>query len=272
MSDTARPLETGYEPTTPIADTLLRRFLCNWTEAIETLATSMGGNTLRLDNLHAADVGRPAGHANVATLLRPLTSANEEEILAALAAFYGFGGNASGAVVLFSPWPTPDLRSHGWSLMGHPPLHLLPPGRSLPPAPPDLRIEEVRDVAALRAWESAAGTGFPFPEWEAHGPGSLIGEGVLDDPRWRLWTGWLEERPVSIAAAFVEHGISDVVLVATVPEARRQGYGEALTWRAALAEPGLPAMLLSSDPGRPVYERMGFLPLFLFTLWYRDRP
>lgn len=63
-----------------------------------------------------------------------------------------------------------------------------------------------------------------------------------------------------------------MVLVATVPEARRRGFGEALTWQAALAEPGLPAMLLSSDPGRPVYERMGFLPLFRSTLWYRDRP
>ncbi|MDP9367180.1 MAG: GNAT family N-acetyltransferase [Chloroflexota bacterium] len=272
MSNAAPPLETGHEPTTPIGDTLLRRFLCNWTEAIDALATSMGGRTLRRDDLHATDVGRPAGYANAATLLRPLTSASVDEVLAELAGFYGFGGDAGGEVVLFSPWPTPDLRSHGWSLMGHPPLHLLAPGRSLPPPPPGLRIDEVRDAAALRAWEAAAGAGFPFPEWDSLGPGSLIGEGVLGDPRWRLWTGWLEDRPVSIAAAFVEHGISNVVLVATVPEARRRGYGEAVTWRAALAEPGLPAMLLSSDPGRPVYERMGFLPLFRFTLWYRDRP
>lgn len=270
MSD-APPLETGHEPTTPIADTLLRRFLCNWSAAIDSLAVSMGGRILRREDLWAADAGRPAGYANGATLLRPLTPANVTEVLDALEAFYGFGSELRGEVVLCSPWPTPDLGPHGWYLMGHPPLHVLAPGHSLPPVPPGLRIEAVRDGIALRAWEAVAGAGYPFPEWDTLGPGTLIGEGVLGDPRWRLWVGWLEDRPVSIATAFVEHGISDVVLVATVPEARRQGYAEALTWRAALAEPGLPAMLLSSDPGRPVYERMGFLPLFRFTLWYRDR-
>ena len=79
------------------------------------------------------------------------------------------------------------------------------------------------------------------------------------------------DRAVSVAAAFVEHGIVDVLLVATRPEARRKGYGEALTWRAVSSEPGMPSLLLSSDLGRPVYDRMGFLPLFRFTLWYRTR-
>jgi len=60
--------------------------------------------------------------------------------------------------------------------------------------------------------------------------------------------------------------------VATVPDARRRGYGEALSWRAALADPSLPAMLLSSDIARPVYERVGFLPLLRITLSYRRRP
>ena len=61
-------------------------------------------------------------------------------------------------------------------------------------------------------------------------------------------------------------------LVATIPDARGRGYGEALTWHAARADPSLPAMLLSSDDGRSIYERMGFLPLQRITLWYRSRP
>ena len=36
--------------------------------------------------------------------------------------------------------------------------------------------------------------------------------------------------------------------------------------------PSLPAMLLSSEDGRPVYERMGFLPLLRLTFWHRARP
>lgn len=189
MTDAGPPLETGHESTTPITDTLLRQFLCNWTEAIESLATSMGGRTLHRDDLWAVDVGRPAGYGNAATLLRPLTPGNIDDVLAALTGFYRFGGDGRGGVMLFSAWPTPDLRSHGWQLMGHPPVHLLAPGCSLPAVPAGLRIEEVRDGAGLRAWEAAAGAGYPFSEWEAQGAGSLIGEGVLGNPRWRLWVG-----------------------------------------------------------------------------------
>jgi hypothetical protein len=44
-----------------------------------------------------------------------------------------------------------------------------------------------------------------------------------------------------------------------------------LTWRATLADPALPALLLATDDGRPVDERMGYLPLFRFTVWSHDR-
>lgn len=271
MDVTDQPLETGHELDTPIRDTLLRRFLFNWAGCAEVLATSLGGQVLRRDELWLADVGRPAGFANVATLLRPLTGPNVEGTLSSLDDFFGFGrAGKTGEAVLVSAWPTPDLRPYGWHLMGHPPLHLLPTGVAVPP-PPELRIEQVTDVPGLRAFGAAAVVGFPLPELEAYGAQAVIGDGVLQDPRLRLWVGWLDDRVVSIGAAFVEHGISHVTLIATVPDARRRGFGEALTWRAALAAPGSPAMLLSSDAGRPVYERMGFLPLFRFTLWYRER-
>ena len=57
-----------------------------------------------------------------------------------------------------------------------------------------------------------------------------------------------------------------------MPEARRRGYGAALTWRATLADPTLPALLLATAEGQPVYERMGYMSLFRFALWSRDRP
>jgi hypothetical protein len=41
-------------------------------------------------------------------------------------------------------------------------------------------------------------------------------------------------------------------------------------WEATRADPQLPATLLSSDPGRPLYERMGYLPLLRFTVWSRQ--
>lgn len=86
-----------------------------------------------------------------------------------------------------------------------------------------------------------------------------------------MWVGWLDDRPDCASATWTSYGINNVTLLATIPEARRRGYGEALTWRAAQADPSLPAMLFSSDDGRPIYDRMGFLSLTRLTLWHRTR-
>ena len=265
-------LRAGWEPDTPVGDSMLRRFLVNWTQSIETNGLSLGGRSLWRDDLATVDVGRPAVGDNTATFLAPLFSDGVGEVMTALDDFYRFASDEfSGEVFLFSPWPTPDLRPYGWSLVDYAPLMLRPPGGTLPPPPPLLRIEEVRDEAALRAFELAIVRGFPFPEVESQGPGAAFSVRLLSDPRVRLWVGWEEERPVSAAAAFVATGIINVTLVATLPEARRRGYGAALTWRATLCDPTRAALLLATDEGRPVYERMGYLPLFRFTVWSRKR-
>lgn len=263
----------GWESDTPVTDSLLRRFIVNWTMAQEAHGVPLGGRTLRRDDLAAVDLGRPADFNNVATLVTPLFAEGVDDVMAALDDFYGFSaGELSGAIHLFSPWPTPDLRPQGWALVEHPPLMLRPVGGDAPLPPPGLRIMEVRDEESLRAFEVAIARGFSAPEIEAQGPGALFSPDVLTDDRQRLWVGWEGERPVSAAATFVAAGINDVTLVATVPAARRRGYGEAVTWHATLADPTLPALLIATEEGQPVYERMGYLPLFRFTLWRRDRP
>ena len=252
---------------------MLRRFLVNWTASIEAHGTPLGGRVLRRDELAAVDLGRPSFGGNVATLLAPLFPAALDEVVAALDDFYEFArGDASGAVYLFSPWPTPDLRPHGWTLIGYEPLMLRPAGGEAPPLPPGLRIEEVREAESLRAFEIAIVRGFVSPELEAQGPGSAFSAGILADDRYRLWVGWQEDRPVSAAATFVAVGINNVTLVGTVPEARRRGYGAAMTWRATLADPTLPALLIATDAGRAVYEQIGDMSLFRFAVWSRERP
>jgi hypothetical protein len=151
-------------------------------------------------------------------------------------------------------------------------LHLLPGSATAPPDPPELEIRPVTDKADLETFEETTIVGFPFTDFLPYQPGSLFDERVLSDTRMRRWIGWVDGKPVGVSASFVDYGVINVALVGTLPEARGKGYGAALTWKAALTEPGLPAMLLSSDMGRPIYERMGFLPLYRFTLWYRGRP
>jgi hypothetical protein len=62
-------------------------------------------------------------------------------------------------------------------------------------------------------------------------------------------------------------GVAGVYNVATSVAARGRGFGEALTWRATLADPSLPAVLQSSAMGRPIYERMGYAITAWCEVW-----
>jgi len=271
--DTELPLETGWWPTTPVGDTYLRRFLLNWAGMGAAAAHSLGGRSRELTAAQMADSGRPVVFFNCATLTQPLSAETTPATLDEIDAFFAFAESPGrGDVLLVSAWPTGDLRPYGWSLMGHPPLFLLPAGAVSRTVPADPKIEEVQDLEALHAWERVAIDGYPIETLAGSPPSSLFNESWLEEPRSRLWVGWLGDRPVSVSSSWTEYGINNVTLVATIPDARGRGYGEALTWCAALADASLPAMLLSEDVARPIYERMGFLPLQRITLWYRTRP
>jgi hypothetical protein len=262
-----------WERATSPSDTILRRFIDNWTDSIEAHGIPAGGQALRQDGFAAVDLGRPSFGANVATLTAPLVTERVDEVMANLATFYRFADSSrTGTAFLFSPWPTPNLESWGWSLIGYEPLMLRPAGGDLPEPPPGLRIEAIRDEADLRAFELAMVRGFESAELEAQGPGTVFTPGILDDDRFHLWVGYENDEPVSAAATFVSAGMNNVILVGTVPAARRRGYGAALTWRATFADPTLPALLLATDDGQPVYARIDYLPLFQFTVWSQDRP
>ena len=111
-----RPLETGWLADTPVGDTVLRRFLFNQADANAKIATASGGRHERTDAVAMADANGPVPYFNQAILLQPLASA-DDPTLDHLAAFYRA---ASGTHTLLSLWPTPDLASRGWSLVGHP--------------------------------------------------------------------------------------------------------------------------------------------------------
>ena len=76
---------------------------------------------------------------------------------------------------------------------------------------------------------------------------------------------------MSAAASIEEAGIVNVVTVATIPSGRRKGGALAVTQAAARPELGLPSALFSSDEGRPVYERLGYVPIMRGSFWYRNR-
>jgi ribosomal protein S18 acetylase RimI-like enzyme len=258
MSD--EHLTHGWEPETAAADTLLRAFVLSTADVTGWVALQTGGRVQRWNDLAAADAESPVFFDNYSVLLTPPAYTDLDDVLARLTAFYPPDRHW----MLLSVWPTPDLRARGFALMGHPPFMTRAAGGAAPPVPEGLTIVEVTDGTTLADAAAVLGAGF----------GLAVEGSVMTDPRvlggpMRIWVGYAEGRAVATAAARLGHGILDVEAVATLPDCRGRGFGEALTWVATLAEPALPAVLYSSDIGRPIYERMGYLSQCRFTLWHR---
>lgn len=90
-----------------------------------------------------------------------------------------------------------------------------------------------------------------------------------------LVTGAVGGTVVSTAAVMMVDGYRYVALVATDPGFQRRGFGDATMRRAldeAAAAHGPAATVLhATDAGRPVYERMGYLPISSHTVYMERR-
>jgi GNAT superfamily N-acetyltransferase len=94
---------------------------------------------------------------------------------------------------------------------------------------------------------------------------------------WRdhvLSLGRVGGKPASSAAVLDVDGYRYVALVATMPDAQRRGYGEAVMRHAldvAAATRDRPTTLHATDAGRPIYERMGYKPIAAHTAFIEKR-
>lgn len=267
-SETAGPL-TGWEATASPMDTALRQFLIAQTAFQRMSGEALGATILENEQVIAVDSGQPATMINFALIRQPLTGPAFEPTMESLEELYG-GDGKRGFVALYSPLPTPDLSPWGWSLAGHPPLQLrsrLSPRQDIG----KVKIEGVTTGDQQTIFERIIIDGFEFEEMRARPAGSLLGAGLFEDERFRAFLGYVDGEPVSAAASVTEAGIVDIVMVATIPSGRRQGAGLAVTQAATRLELGLPGVLFSSDEGRPVYERLGFVPILRGSFWYRNR-
>lgn len=89
----------------------------------------------------------------------------------------------------------------------------------------------------------------------------LMTDRFLHLPDVELYVGYLDDKPVASSALFVTGRTAGIYNVATLPEVRGRGIGEAMTWhcvRRGAAMGCVAATLQASDMGRPIYERMGF--------------
>lgn len=133
----------------------------------------------------------------------------------------------------------------------------------LPPPAPDLDVQVVEDAETLAEFEQVLTDGFDLA---AVGRPAVADEALLSSVL-HLVVGRVAGRAVACAGAAVRHGIVEIDWVATRPEARRHGYGRAVTAAAPGVAPDLPAMLISADEGHAIYRRLGFLDLFRASMW-----
>lgn len=121
--------------------------------------------------------------------------------------------------------------------------------------------ERVTDERGLLDFMKAFVTGFEVPEWAGQAwVEATLAFGIEDAP-WSCYVGRLDGEPVASNMLFNGAGVASVFGVATVPEARGQGIGAAITlaaYRDALELGYEHAVLFGTESGSPVYRRIGF--------------
>jgi GNAT superfamily N-acetyltransferase len=126
--------------------------------------------------------------------------------------------------------------------------------------PSGLTIKPVGDKKTLRQWVNAAIIGFGLPDTSENACFDLFAGLGFDLPL-RNYVGLLDGKPVATSQLFLAAGVAGIYWVATVPEARRQGIGTALTLaplREARAMGYRISILHPSEMGLGVYRQLGF--------------
>lgn len=262
-------LEDGCRAATPDGDNLVLDFARAEAAAFAAVSAAKGGRVLDDDEagLHLRDMGVGTPFGNVALLTRPVVDVDNADVAGRVRTF--FAGHEGGPYLVLSPWRTLDWSAHGFSPVGHPPLMFRPVGEA-PPTPGGLRIECAVDADTLAAFERTFVEAYPAPEMLPWERASFLDPAILGTD-WRFYVGYEGDVAVGTAAAFVSPAVTLVELVSTRPECRGKGFGAALTAAASTADADQPAMLISSDDGRGVYDSLGYLPLQRYTLWLGHR-
>jgi ribosomal protein S18 acetylase RimI-like enzyme len=136
------------------------------------------------------------------------------------------------------------------------------PSRKLP-AMKVLRVDSVQTLHDFRALGSIC---FHVPiAWFSE----VFDAGITPHHPFVCWVGYREGEPVATAATVTANGVIGLYNIATAPDYRQRGYGEAITRHAidaALREMGSRddntcIVLQSTSLGLRLYEQMGFQPV-----------
>jgi ribosomal protein S18 acetylase RimI-like enzyme len=144
--------------------------------------------------------------------------------------------------------------------------------------PPGLTIRPVLDAADMAGFHEVLIQGFP-EDFADDGVEAEIGAAsarVAAETGYRepnglptRWLGTVDGRPVTTTRLHTAAGVAGIYAVITADDARRRGYGEAVTRHVlrVARDAGLRiATLQASTAGRGIYERIGFRERCRFRL------
>ncbi|MGH2476231.1 MAG: GNAT family N-acetyltransferase [Candidatus Limnocylindrales bacterium] len=264
LADDGEQLTTGWEPDVAAGDSVVRQAVLVHASWANALARSIDRPWMDGPEWAAGNCDDRGALSNWVVLKRPLLDL--ERVVAALDEMFPPGV----PFLMVSAWPTPDLRAHRLGLVGHPPLMLRPPSTPTQPPPCDLELRWVSGADELIDAERVMVDGYPLPDMQPFHPGRLYAPALLEGPTSVVVAYDGDGTPLATAAAHSAHGVTLVENVAVLRAARGRGAGAAVTWAATRSVPGQPAVLIASDDGQPVYERLGYLRLERWTVWLRS--
>lgn len=132
---------------------------------------------------------------------------------------------------------------------------------------PELEIREVTDAAGIDVHRQAASVGFGADP--ALALGNVCAD-LLERPECAIYAGFVDGHPVVSGLGWRTGRTIGVYSIATIPLARRRGYGAAMTARV-IADGALAgcdvAALQASEMGRPTYERLGFRTIVKYAAY-----
>ncbi len=265
LPDEGEHLTTGWEPDLAAEDSVIRQAVLAHVSWARVIAESAAGTFTDRPGWAAGVAGGTSPMLNWVLVKQP--TEDWAGLVAEITEFLP----GSAAALIVSVFPSPDLRGLGLGLLGHPPLMLRPTSTRTARPETDLDVRRATTAAELADAERVLVEGFPLPELADLAPGGFYGERYAEGETTVL-VAYDGDRPVATAAAHPAAGVTVVENVAVLASARGRGAGAAITWAATTAWPDQPAMLIASDAGQPVYERLGYLRLLRLTCWLRPSP
>jgi ribosomal protein S18 acetylase RimI-like enzyme len=156
------------------------------------------------------------------------------------------------------------LRTNGFevNIVGDPAMALeLNALNEIVRAPEALRIVQAQTVQEIQDWGDTFAAAFDIPAWAGQSWVDATARLGADRAPWKLFVGYLDKSPVATSILFNGGGVASEYGVGTIPRARGQGIGAAITVAPLLqarAQGYRYAVLFATEMGHPVYRRLGF--------------